>query len=299
MIPIVAGDRGPAVEDIQRRLLLLGYDLGPTGIDGVFLGATLSATEAFQEDRGLVVDGKVGEKTWSALVDATFTFGDRMLYLRVPYLHGHDVRVLQEALGVLGFSPGAVDGIFGAYTEHALRDFQRNVGLAPDGIVGPDSVQVLLGLKHLWEGRESARSSGARYGAARAREVLANVPIAILPEDASAQELAARMVNLAMATTDEAQITLLAPGESPDAETQAVVRLAGGGMERALPGMSLVTLAGPEDGGLAKRLATALALGGERPRQVRIDLSSVELGDERVDQQVAVVLLDAVCEALA
>jgi len=299
MRPIAAGDRGAAVEDIQRRLLLLGYDLGPTSIDGVFLGATLSAIEAFQDDRGLIVDGMVGEKTWSALVDATFTFGDRMLYLRVPYLHGHDVRVLQEALGVLGFSTGIVDGIFGAFTERAVRDFQRNVGLAPDGIVGPDSVQTLLGLRHLWEGRESARSSGARYGAARAGDVLSRVPFAILPEDDSAQELAARVLNLAMATTEDARVALLAPGERPDPDARLLLRLAESGTDGAIPGTSLVMLTGPDDDTFAARLTTAIASGTERPREVVVDLSGVTLGDERMDQQVAVLLLDAVCLALA
>jgi DNA polymerase III sliding clamp (beta) subunit (PCNA family) len=41
--PISQGGRGPAVEDVQKRLLMLGFDLGPTGVDGVFWGATLSA----------------------------------------------------------------------------------------------------------------------------------------------------------------------------------------------------------------------------------------------------------------
>jgi len=295
----VAGDRGAAVEDIQHRLLLLGYDLGPTGIDGVFLGATLAAIRSFQDDRGLFPDGVVGDKTWSALVDATFTFGDRMLYLRVPYLHGHDVRVLQEALGALGFSTGNVDGIFGAYTERAVRDFQSNVGLPPDGIVGPDSVQALLGLRHIWEGRESARSSGARFGTARAREVLASARIAIVPEDSGAQELAARVLNLAMATTEEAKVSLLAAGETPDPQTRVVLRLAASGIERAVLGTSIVTVAGSDDSGLAARLTTAIASASCSPAQVAVDLSQVTLGDERVDQQVAVLLLDAVCSALA
>ena len=295
----MAGDRGAAVEDIQHRLLLLGYDLGPTGIDGVFLGATLAAIKSFQDDRGLFPDGVVGDKTWSALVDATFTFGDRMLYLRVPYLHGHDVRVLQEALGALGFSTGNVDGIFGAYTERAVRDFQSNVGLPPDGIVGPDSVQALLGLRHIWEGRESARSPGARFGTARAREVLASARIAIVPEDSGAQELAARVLNLAMATTEEAKVSLLAAGETPDPQTRVLLRLAASGIERAVLGTSVVTVAGPDDSGLAARLTTAIASASCSPAQVAVDLSQVTLGDERVDQQVAVLLLDAVCSALA
>ena len=298
MRPIVAGDRGPAVEDIQRRLLLLGYDLGPTGIDGVFLGATLAATEAFQEDTGLVADGAVGDKTWAALVDATFRFGDRMLYLRIPHLHGHDVRVLQEALGALGFSVGSADGIFGPYTERALREFQSNTGIAPDGIAGPDSVQTIMGLRHLWEGRQAATGIGMRVAASRPEEVLANSPVAIVPEDEAAEELAARMLNLAMATTDRARVALLTKGESPEPDTRVLVRLCARGTGSAVPGTSLVTVAGREDPTVAARILTALVAAGSNPAIV-VDLSAVALGDERTDQQVAVLLLDALCSALA
>jgi len=96
MRPVRIGDRGAAVEDIQRRLRTLGYELGITGIDGVFFGLTAEAVRAFQQEHGLAEDGLVGDETWSALVDATFTLGDRMLYLRLPYFHGHDVALRQE-----------------------------------------------------------------------------------------------------------------------------------------------------------------------------------------------------------
>ena len=49
---------------------------------------------------------------------------------------GQAVRDLQEALNTLGFSVGAVDGVFGAATERAVRDFQASVGIDVDGIVG-------------------------------------------------------------------------------------------------------------------------------------------------------------------
>ena len=129
MKPVRPGDRGPAVEDIQRRLLTLGYDLGRTGVDGVFLGATAEAVLAFQTQHDLEEDGLVGESTWSTLVDASFSLGDRMLYLRLPHFHGHDVTVLQQALNALGFTVGEIDGIFGAFTERALRAPARLSGM--------------------------------------------------------------------------------------------------------------------------------------------------------------------------
>ena len=99
MRPVRPGARGPAVEDIQRRLLALGYDLGRTGVDGVFLGLTADAVRSFQSVNGLSEDGVVGDETWSALVDAGFKLGDRMLYLRLPHFHGHDVLALQPGHG--------------------------------------------------------------------------------------------------------------------------------------------------------------------------------------------------------
>ncbi len=50
---------------------------------------------------------------------------------------GQAVKDLQEALIELDFKPGAVDGVFGVYTESAARAFQTwaNVDEA-DGIVG-------------------------------------------------------------------------------------------------------------------------------------------------------------------
>lgn len=49
---------------------------------------------------------------------------------------GADVTRLQAALNALGYDCGAADGIFGAKTETAVRAFQKDNGLAVDGIAG-------------------------------------------------------------------------------------------------------------------------------------------------------------------
>lgn len=50
---------------------------------------------------------------------------------------------LQRLLASAGFSPGPIDGDFGAQTEAALRRFQAAKGLQVDGIAGPISFGAL------------------------------------------------------------------------------------------------------------------------------------------------------------
>jgi N-acetylmuramoyl-L-alanine amidase len=138
------GQVGPAVADVQRRLADLGFACADD--DGEFGESTRSAVRAFQQHRGLPADGVVGEDTWRSLVAASYRLGDRMLYVTRPLLHGDDIRELQRRLNRLGFDSGYDDGIYGAQTFEAVREFQLNVGLDVDGIAGPDSFDVLTRL---------------------------------------------------------------------------------------------------------------------------------------------------------
>ncbi len=144
-LPLEAGATGPAVVDLQRRLLAQGLPV--TGEDGVFGAETEAAVRSFQELRGLVVDGVCDATTWSRLVEAGYKLGNRVLYMRSPMLRGDDVVDLQQRLNALGFDAGQIDGRFGPDTENALRSFQRNAGLLVDGYCGWKSVQTLLRLR--------------------------------------------------------------------------------------------------------------------------------------------------------
>jgi len=55
---------------------------------------------------------------------------------------GPNVMLIQSLLARLGYSPGPVDGIFGSMTRQAVIQFQRDFGLAADGIVGPATWNV-------------------------------------------------------------------------------------------------------------------------------------------------------------
>ena len=53
------------------------------------------------------------------------------------------VCIAQDDLNTLGFATGGLDGIFGARTEEAVRNYQRQSGLVADGIVGCNTWRAL------------------------------------------------------------------------------------------------------------------------------------------------------------
>ncbi|MDP9340964.1 MAG: N-acetylmuramoyl-L-alanine amidase [Actinomycetota bacterium] len=144
MRTIRAGDRGDDVRDVQHRLTALGSRIDPPELEGQFGSSTEAAVRGFQQRRGFLVDGRVGPETWNGLVEAGYSLGDRVLYFRYPMFRGDDVLALQRRLNTLGFDAGREDGIFGERCDRAVREFQRNVGMRPDGIVGPESVHELV-----------------------------------------------------------------------------------------------------------------------------------------------------------
>ncbi len=54
------------------------------------------------------------------------------------------VELLQLALTRAGYNPGPIDGVFGGRTLAAVQNFQRDMGLVPDGIVGPLTHRALM-----------------------------------------------------------------------------------------------------------------------------------------------------------
>lgn len=145
MRSIRRGDRGPAVVEI--RAILVGLDLltlaEDPGVDE-FDTETDTAVRAFQQSRGLSVDGLVGDETWQALDAARWRLGARTLYHAIPAaLVGEDVRALQERLLEMGFDTGRADAIYGPHTARAVAQFQREVGLSSDGACGPQTMKAL------------------------------------------------------------------------------------------------------------------------------------------------------------
>ena len=64
VLPFMQGSDIVLCQTILRNQ---GYDIGPSGVDGKYGKRTEEAVKMFQDEHGLVVDGKVGVKTWAML----------------------------------------------------------------------------------------------------------------------------------------------------------------------------------------------------------------------------------------
>ncbi len=142
MRAIRRGETGAAVLEI--RSILVALELLAAPASDVFDEETEFAVRAFQQSRGIGVDGVVGPETWQALDGARWKLGARTLFHSVPAaLVGEDVRALQERMLEMGYDSGRADGIYGARTARAVAQFQREVGLTPDGSCGPQTMKAL------------------------------------------------------------------------------------------------------------------------------------------------------------
>lgn len=173
------GDRGGSVTEIRAALTALGLLDSPDAdlTTGRHVALDLfdddldQAVRAFQQQRGLLVDGVVGEATYRALKEASYRLGARTLshQFGAP-MYGDDVATLQARLQDLGFYTGLVDGHFGLQTHNGLMSYQREYGMFPDGICGPETLRSLYflgsrvtgGSPHAIREEELVRRSGPR-----------------------------------------------------------------------------------------------------------------------------------------
>lgn len=301
------GARGRAVADVQTRLAALGFSVGPSGADGVFAEDTAHAVRLFQEQRGIDASGEVDGVTWRALVDANLSLGDRTLYLRRPYMHGDDVRQLQEMLGTLGFSCGGIDGVFGLGTEAAVREFQKSIGLVADGIVGRDTLRGIANLAPALSARGPAPGERARtpvsFGAG-----LSGARISVRSDadaatvEALARECAFRLASLLELAGAKVEVRWSSPEAEEGSQTLDVHLLGRGEADRLsvrlaglLSARALETLAGT----LGTRLETPFEWAGGQPSsEVRIAVRGLAKEDaDTFCQRLAVAVFDAVAGA--
>ena len=277
MEPITTGMQGAAVEDVQSRLLQLGYTIDADEVaDKRFGTTTEQAVGTFRLDSGLAAGYAVDIPCWSALVDASYKLGDRTLYLRMPNFHGADVKALQRALNVLGFACGEDDGMA----------FQ-------------DTYAYINRLHHVWEGKPSVTEAESRIGFARAANVLERFQIAVIGEDPIARSVASRMWNIATATTDSSGM-MLCDSEVPT-DVDLVLEIASDELPADAAPRATIALA--ECHNLAQRIRTANVAAQQKPARIRIELTGMTRYNGTFTasdaQTLAVRLLDGVCDALA
>lgn len=147
------GSRGTAVLQLQQALNALGYDTN--GADGKFGKGTEQAVKAYQQANGLTADGKAGVKTLAQLYfgssvsgSTSGTASSEIYTAKNPNTlqsgdSGSKVTQLQNALKLLGFYTGGVDGKFGSGTKKAVMQFQRVNGLTVDGLAGTQTQKLL------------------------------------------------------------------------------------------------------------------------------------------------------------
>lgn len=137
------------VVSLRERLLRAGVTvayLAPQDVNNpsYFDDHVDAAVRAFQQERGLIVDGLVGPETDRCLNEAQYALGDRPLYADDDRpLRGDDVRMLQHNLSRLGFYYGHLNGVFGSSTHHAVMELQQSLGLGTTGVVDRETIAAL------------------------------------------------------------------------------------------------------------------------------------------------------------
>lgn len=141
------GRAGADVASAQMRLKAAGFLLG--NADGIFGETTEKAVKALQKHYGLKQDGIIGPKTWAVIKTLNVSNAEQTVVDNtkpavgpsVTKLHrgsrGAAVTKLQQQLINLGYlSAGSDDGKFGPLTAVAVMEFQKDQGIAVDGVVG-------------------------------------------------------------------------------------------------------------------------------------------------------------------
>ncbi|ACV22976.1 N-acetylmuramoyl-L-alanine amidase CwlA precursor [Slackia heliotrinireducens] len=233
-----------------------------------------------------------------------YSLGERLLYLRTPHFQGQDVEQLQTALGALGFACGGASGTFDAYTEGALRKFQLNMGLEPDGIAGLKTYDTLKHLHKAWMDKPTLGSS-SYIGFARAADVLEHNAVCLFGTDEYTRMVASYLSNLALATNPRSKMLsadiLLVPPDSSMLLTQIVQPTT------ATEGMPRVSDDDPSS--YAIRLEAAIGsaksqVDGSAPARIAVEVAypPADGSEDNLNQAAhheAIRLLDAFCIALS
>lgn len=148
------GDRAEEIAVMQEALEELGFYY--TEITGHYGKRTEAAVRKFQKRYGLAQTGVADEQTLARLgqlTDLRMPAQSMALpkenYSASTLREGSQsdaVRILQENLALIDYYSGSVTGRYGRLTKEAVRRFQRDNGLASDGVAGPRTFEKLNAL---------------------------------------------------------------------------------------------------------------------------------------------------------
>ena len=170
------GARGPAVAELQRRLIAAGVTV-VGGADGVFGAATQRALKLFQRWNGLKQTGRADSATVKRLpasaaaapqvvrTTSTSSGGSGSVVGLRQGARGSAVKKVQQALARAGIAVrGGADGVFGPATKRAVVQFQRRHGITANGKVTSATAKK-LGLTSSSSGSGSGSYVGLKQGA--------------------------------------------------------------------------------------------------------------------------------------
>lgn len=138
------GASGAAVLRLQNALKTEGFYRGE--LNGRYDDATFSAVWQYQRAKGLAPDGVASPQVQSMLNVNNASPVPPVQSGGVSFKvgsSGETVRAIQLALYKLSYFAGPVDGVYGNQTFTAVWRYQRDKGLAPDGVAGYKTLQSL------------------------------------------------------------------------------------------------------------------------------------------------------------
>lgn len=108
---------------------------------GIYIGAN-TCIEAKGTRSGVVASALSHWDEVAELKSVSYG-GEKVITILRHGSRGDEVKDLQEQLIRMGYDCGTADGIFGRRTEEAVKEFQKEHGLAADGIVGEQTQKAL------------------------------------------------------------------------------------------------------------------------------------------------------------
>lgn len=139
------GNKGQDVKEMQKHLneRLASIYTNPLQltVDGDFGSGTENAVKFLECLGYLSVNGVVDASTWNFICDGAAS----LPVLRMNST-GNIVKSVQQTIKDCGFYNGAIDGIFNARTDKAVKDFQAHYSLVADGVIGTKTWERLIKL---------------------------------------------------------------------------------------------------------------------------------------------------------